>query len=137
MDLSTPVSSHEEHSREPGRNGRGSPSGSGGVNLTILFDNRPNGAGFPTNWGFACLVQTPAETLLMDTGSNGRILLDNARRLGVELESISGLLLSHPHWDHMGGLDSVLEVAPRTRLYLPSSVSRHLLSDLSRTPAQV
>ena len=99
--------------------------------LTIVFDNYAYLEGFPTLWGFSCFVETEETTFLFDTGSNGRILLQNMERLGVDLQRAEALVLSHPHWDHIGGVDSVLEVHPRMRLFVPISLSKHLIRDLN------
>jgi len=100
--------------------------------VTILFDNFPNTDGYPTLWGFSALVQTPHATLLFDTGSNGRILMQNIAKLGINLKAIDGLFISHPHWDHIGGIDSVLEANPRLNLFLPHSLSPLYIRDLKR-----
>jgi 7,8-dihydropterin-6-yl-methyl-4-(beta-D-ribofuranosyl)aminobenzene 5'-phosphate synthase len=81
--------------------------------MTILFDNYPGVAGLETLWGFAALFRIPRLTVLFDTGSNGRVLLRNMAALGVDPASIDLLFLSHPHWDHIGGLDSILELNPK------------------------
>jgi 7,8-dihydropterin-6-yl-methyl-4-(beta-D-ribofuranosyl)aminobenzene 5'-phosphate synthase len=80
--------------------------------MTILFDNYPGLPGLEALWGFAAVFQMPRLTVLFDTGSNGRVLLRNMADLGIEPASIDLLFLSHPHWDHMGGLDSVLDLNP-------------------------
>ncbi|WP_201353181.1 MBL fold metallo-hydrolase [Hydrogenimonas urashimensis] len=99
--------------------------------LIIVFDNYAYLEGFPTPWGFACFIETPETTFLFDTGSNGRVLLKNMERLGVDLQKAEALVLSHPHWDHIGGVDSVLEVHPNLRIFAPSSLSKHLVRDLN------
>ena len=98
--------------------------------LTIVFDNYAYLEGFPTLWGFSCFVETPETTFLFDTGSNGRVLLRNMKRLGIDLQRAEALILSHPHWDHIGGVDSVLEVHPDLRIFAPTSLSKHLICDL-------
>jgi 7,8-dihydropterin-6-yl-methyl-4-(beta-D-ribofuranosyl)aminobenzene 5'-phosphate synthase len=57
--------------------------------------------------GFAALVQTSDRTLLFDTGQSIS-LANNARVLGIDLQSIDTVVLSHGHYDHTGGLPSVL-----------------------------
>ena len=98
--------------------------------LTIVFDNYPHLPGFQTLWGFAAVIHTPGGTLLFDTGSNGRVLLRNLQGLGIAPESIDLLFLSHPHWDHIGGLDSFLEINPRATVVVHEGFSKHLLHDL-------
>jgi 7,8-dihydropterin-6-yl-methyl-4-(beta-D-ribofuranosyl)aminobenzene 5'-phosphate synthase len=40
------------------------------------------------------------------------MLVRNAEVLGADLSGLSAVVLSHGHYDHTGGLDAVLEVAP-------------------------
>ena len=103
------------------------------MKLTILFDNIPYDDRLTPLWGFSCLVEREGyEPFLFDTGSNGRVLLSNARILGIDLSEIESLILSHPHWDHVGGVDSVLELAPDVRLFVPASLSPRWIADLKR-----
>jgi 7,8-dihydropterin-6-yl-methyl-4-(beta-D-ribofuranosyl)aminobenzene 5'-phosphate synthase len=63
--------------------------------------------------GFACLVKTAAGTWLFDTGS-GATLLANLDALGYDKGQISGIILSHGHYDHSGGLLPLLKmIGPR------------------------
>ncbi|MBK5929177.1 MBL fold metallo-hydrolase [Halochromatium salexigens] len=100
------------------------------LRLTILFDNRPSPAGLTALWGFAALIEAGDQTFLFDTGSNGRVLLKNMAALGLSMASVDQLFLSHPHWDHMGGLDSVLEANPALSVVLHGGFSKHLIHDL-------
>jgi 7,8-dihydropterin-6-yl-methyl-4-(beta-D-ribofuranosyl)aminobenzene 5'-phosphate synthase len=98
--------------------------------LTILFDNYPGRSGLRSLWGFAALIRLKDHTILFDTGSNGRVLLGNMAALGLAPESVDLLFLSHPHWDHMGGLDSFLECNPEVTVVLHEGFSKHLIHDL-------
>jgi 7,8-dihydropterin-6-yl-methyl-4-(beta-D-ribofuranosyl)aminobenzene 5'-phosphate synthase len=98
--------------------------------MTILFDNYPGLPGLEALWGFAAVFQMPERTVLFDTGSNGRVLLRNMAALGIEPASIDLLFLSHPHWDHIGGLDSVLELNPHMTVVAHEGFSKHLIRDL-------
>lgn len=57
--------------------------------------------------GFACLVDTVNGLYLFDTGQ-GLGLLHNCRELNVSLAGVRGILLSHGHFDHTGGLSLAL-----------------------------
>lgn len=78
--------------------------------LTILCENTVTGPdGLIGEHGFACLVETQqGRRFLFDTGQ-GLGLLANARRLAKDLSSLDGIILSHGHRDHGGGLPAVLE----------------------------
>ncbi len=98
--------------------------------LTILFDNYPGTAGLTSLWGFAALIRVAGRTILFDTGSNGRMLLKNMATLELSPESVDLVFLSHAHWDHMGGLDSFLEVNPAATVVVHEDFSKHLIHDL-------
>jgi 7,8-dihydropterin-6-yl-methyl-4-(beta-D-ribofuranosyl)aminobenzene 5'-phosphate synthase len=98
--------------------------------ITILFDNYPGLPGLQTLWGFAALIRTPTQTILFDTGSNGRVLLKNMQVLGIDPASLDTVFLSHPHWDHIGGLDSILELNPTVQVIVHEGFSQHLIHDL-------
>ena len=66
--------------------------------------------------GFACLVQTPAGRWLFDTGS-GETLLGNLAALDLEIRNLDGIILSHGHYDHSGGLLKLLHSTGPRRIY--------------------
>jgi 7,8-dihydropterin-6-yl-methyl-4-(beta-D-ribofuranosyl)aminobenzene 5'-phosphate synthase len=100
------------------------------VLMTIAFDNYPGIPGLKSLWGFSAVLDLADRTVLFDTGSNGRVLLANMSALGLAPESIDLIFLSHPHWDHIGGLDSMLEINPRAKVVVHEGFSKHLIADL-------
>jgi 7,8-dihydropterin-6-yl-methyl-4-(beta-D-ribofuranosyl)aminobenzene 5'-phosphate synthase len=66
--------------------------------------------------GFACLLQTPAGRWLFDTGS-GETLLTNLDALDLEVRNLDGIILSHGHYDHCGGLLKLLRTTGPRRIY--------------------
>jgi 7,8-dihydropterin-6-yl-methyl-4-(beta-D-ribofuranosyl)aminobenzene 5'-phosphate synthase len=91
------------------------------VRITIVYDNTVFGGKVEPDWGFAAVVQTPETTILFDTGTKGTLLMDNLRALGFDPLSIDSVVLSHYHNDHTGGLQSILDVGGRPRVFMPSS----------------
>jgi 7,8-dihydropterin-6-yl-methyl-4-(beta-D-ribofuranosyl)aminobenzene 5'-phosphate synthase len=66
---------------------------------TMLADGRELG-----EWGFAALVEVDGHRILFDTGANEDLVLKNAQSLGIGLRDVPEVILSHNHWDHVGGL---------------------------------
>ena len=52
--------------------------------ITILYDNNPFDSRLEQRWGFSCLIKGTDETILFDTGGNGKALLSNMKILGIE-----------------------------------------------------
>jgi len=86
--------------------------------MTVLYDNVAYDARLQTDWGFACLVQGPEQTVLFDTGGKGDLLLQNMRALGLDPQAVDAVFLSHQHSDHTGGLAGFLAENPRVTVYL-------------------
>jgi len=88
------------------------------LTITIVFDNNPYDERLGTSWGFAALAEHQNQTLLYDTGGDGLILLENMRILGINTSDIQGVMLSHAHNDHTGGLVHLLESGVRPTIYV-------------------
>lgn len=79
--------------------------------ITILVHNYARGRALYGEHGLSLLIQPPggASPLLYDTGQSGEVLLHNADHLGVDLSAVERVVLSHGHYDHTGGLPTLLE----------------------------
>ncbi len=100
------------------------------MKYTILFDNFPYNRELQALWGFSCLIETNNKTILFDTGSNGRVLLNNAKKLEIDFKKIDMVFISHNHWDHIYGLDTIIEKNPNITLIVPNTLSKFLIKDL-------
>jgi len=71
--------------------------------------------------GFSCFIQEAS--LLFDTGGDAAVLAGNLRVLGVDPTEIRTLVLSHDHWDHVGGIPAVLGKNPDLQVFVPAGFS--------------
>lgn len=106
------------------------------LRVIILYDNEAV-PGFTESWGFSALIETDRETILFDTGWDGSLLLNHMKKAGIDPACISKLILSHQHWDHIGGLPEVLRVNPEITVYVPSSFSKNLKKEIKKRAALV
>jgi 7,8-dihydropterin-6-yl-methyl-4-(beta-D-ribofuranosyl)aminobenzene 5'-phosphate synthase len=78
--------------------------------ITVLCDNTA-GTGLESEHGLSLLLENGnGGRWLWDTGQTD-LFLRNARRLGLALAPLSGIALSHGHYDHTGGLAAALAEA--------------------------
>jgi len=71
------------------------------------------------DWGFAALIEYGGKRILFDTGDNPDVLAHNTKAKDVDLSKLDFAILSHRHGDHMGGMEYLLSVNPRVRIYAP------------------
>ena len=90
------------------------------VVMAIVYDNNRGTKGLRPSWGFSCLIQGTAKTILFDTGEHGDLVLKNMERLGLDPKQIDAIVLSHNHWDPTGGIEDMLEVRSGIPVYLPT-----------------
>ncbi len=91
------------------------------MKLTICYDNTTKFDHLLTDWGFACIVEAHGRKILFDTGGNGRILLENLKRIDVDPASFDDIFISHPDFDHIGGLSHILNENETAVVHNPKS----------------
>lgn len=62
--------------------------------------------GFDSEHGLSFLIEVDQRTILFDTGASD-LFIRNASRMGVDLENVDLIVLSHGHWDHGNGLQYI------------------------------
>jgi 7,8-dihydropterin-6-yl-methyl-4-(beta-D-ribofuranosyl)aminobenzene 5'-phosphate synthase len=82
------------------------------VLTTMLSDTRGVG-----EWGFAALVEADGRRILFDTGGRPDTIVVNARALGIDLNGIPDVILSHNHGDHTTGLLTLREQLRGARIH--------------------
>lgn len=75
------------------------------VKITVLNDNRP-GRKLLAEHGLSYLIESGTSRILLDTGASD-VFLRNAKVLGINLENVDTVVLSHGHWDHGDGLEFI------------------------------
>jgi 7,8-dihydropterin-6-yl-methyl-4-(beta-D-ribofuranosyl)aminobenzene 5'-phosphate synthase len=118
-----------------------------GVELTILSDDEvdfdfANRVKFSlAEHGFSVMIKakTKVSTLniLFDVGTTGDVVLRNAELAGLDLKDVDYIVLSHRHYDHVGGLLKVVDkVKPRVpiichpKIFEPSLVVKPFLNNV-------
>jgi 7,8-dihydropterin-6-yl-methyl-4-(beta-D-ribofuranosyl)aminobenzene 5'-phosphate synthase len=94
--------------------------------------------------GFSALVRVEKNgrerTLLFDTGVSPTGAVQNMRRLGLSLQDVEAIVLSHGHWDHVTGMEGVAKSLGRARLPVlihPEFWSRRRISFPGLDPAEL
>ncbi|MBN1803730.1 MAG: MBL fold metallo-hydrolase [Sedimentisphaerales bacterium] len=85
--------------------------------ITTLVEDTASDDSLLAEHGLSFWIEYGDKRILFDTGQSD-ILIGNAKTLGINLEEVDAILISHGHYDHTGGLSAILDIAPKATIYL-------------------
>ena len=92
------------------------------MKITTLLDNRTHSEKLKTEHGLSLYIETDDnQKILYDTGQSD-LFMDNAAELGVDLTEIDKVIISHGHYDHIGGLTAFLEANKTAKIYMNATL---------------
>jgi len=86
------------------------------LKITTICENKVMKEELMGEHGLSFLIEYKGKRFLLDTGS-GLTFRHNAEKLQLDLSSLDGIIISHGHFDHTGGLKDVLEAAGPLKVY--------------------
>ncbi len=90
------------------------------MKITVLVENKDgkNGAGevLAGEHGLSLFIEQKEKKILLDAGQSA-LFTENAKKLKIDLTKIDIAVLSHGHYDHSGGFQTVLTEYPHWRVY--------------------
>ena len=78
------------------------------IKITTLIENKKENYKFINEFGLSFLIEDRDKKIIFDTGKT-RKFIKNSYILGINLEQIEDVILSHNHYDHTGGLKKFTE----------------------------
>lgn len=110
--VAVPLASHAAAQTKPTRSV---------VALTNVYDAfGPEKNGLKHDFGFSAVIEYNGKTILFDAGTDAKVFERNLKALKVDLRKIDVAVVSHGHYDHIGGFDYLLSVNPKVKIYLPN-----------------
>jgi len=82
--------------------------GSGNTLIKMIYNNTGECSGLENAWGLSAWIENDHGVTLFDTGGDAKVLENNIKHLGLNLQKIDRIIISHNHWDHKGGLEYIL-----------------------------
>jgi len=100
------------------------------MKIITLVENTPGREGCAFEHGLSIYIETSKHKILLDTGASD-VFLQNALHLGIELEQVDMLVLSHGHYDHAGGILEFAKLNSKAPIYMRPTAVKAYYNDRS------
>ncbi len=84
--------------------------------------------------GNSLLVSTPNVRFLVDAGLSGRATVERLAQLGVAIETIDAIIVTHEHHDHIAGLKQ-LAIKRKIPVYANAETAKGICVALNQAPS--
>jgi 7,8-dihydropterin-6-yl-methyl-4-(beta-D-ribofuranosyl)aminobenzene 5'-phosphate synthase len=91
------------------------------MKIVTLIENMVYQQGLFAEHGLSIYIEKENSRILFDTGQRG-LFLQNAEKMGINIDAIDTLVLSHGHYDHTGGLYAFLEKNKKAKVYAKKDI---------------
>lgn len=88
------------------------------MKIHILTENLTYKRGLLCEHGLSLLIESGQGRWLFDSGQTDAFV-KNAKAMGVSLDDLDGIVLSHGHYDHCGGMKTLFALAKKEQKELP------------------
>lgn len=86
------------------------------MDIQVLIENTVFKKGLISEHGLSLLLEKGSDQIIIDTGQSGKFV-HNALQMNIDLTKIKKVILTHGHYDHVGGLKRFLEMNKNAAVY--------------------
>lgn len=101
------------------------------MKVTVLVENSKGGNALKAAHGLALYIEIEQYKILFDIGPSN-VVIHNSDKIGISLNAIDAVALSHGHIDHTGGLESFRKVNNSASVYMHSEARNRLRYRLNK-----
>lgn len=105
------------------------------LRITVLVDNTVGSTNTLAEHGLSMLIEAGGWRIIFDTGQ-GRVLPENLTTLGLSLDPLDALVLSHGHYDHTGGVAAVLDASNPKAIFIHPAALEEKFTSNGRSPCR-
>ena len=98
------------------------------MKIVNLIEDTEGKYGCSYEHGLSFYIETERHKVLLDLGQTDNSI-SNAKKLGIDLENVDLVVLSHGHYDHSGGMIPFSKINDRAAIYMQSSACGDYYAD--------
>ncbi|SNX55214.1 MBL fold metallo-hydrolase [Thermoanaerobacterium sp. RBIITD] len=91
------------------------------MEIQVLVENVVFKKSFVAEHGLSLLVKKEDKEVLIDTGQSDNFV-KNSGLMGIDLKNIGKVVLTHGHYDHVGGLKKLIDENKNVRIYASNMI---------------
>jgi len=91
------------------------------MKIITLTDNNTHNCNLESEHGLSVYIETENHKILFDTGKSD-IFIKNAQKLKIDLREVDVVVISHGHYDHLGGLIYFMQLNSKAKIYLKKEI---------------
>ena len=93
------------------------------MKFTFLIENKTDNPGIVAEHGLSVFIEARGKKILLDAGATD-LIMDNAKKLGVDLNQADLAVVSHGHYDHTGGFPAFGMINRHAPIYIHRNAFR-------------
>lgn len=91
------------------------------MKITTLIENNTLNEKLKSEHGLSFYIETDEHKILFDTGKTD-LFIHNAKELNINLQEVDIVVISHGHYDHIGGLIHFLKMNKKAKVFLKKEI---------------
>jgi 7,8-dihydropterin-6-yl-methyl-4-(beta-D-ribofuranosyl)aminobenzene 5'-phosphate synthase len=100
------------------------------VTVTVIYDNYVHTDGMTPDWGYSVVIEGTGKSVLFDAGTKPDIFRSNFEKTGLNASAIDLVVVSHEHFDHVGGMPAFAEMKTGIPVIIPHSFAPAVTANL-------
>jgi len=101
------------------------------VTIRVIYDNYLKDEKLEADWGYSILIEGLEKEILFDTGTKPDLFENNFKKMGIDASKIDLLVISHEHYDHIGGIPAFVKMKKDIPVLIPYEFSEKFKRDMT------
>jgi len=91
------------------------------MKIITLVENNSCSDNLQSEHGLSLYIETEKHKILFDTGKTD-LFIQNAKKLNIDIKEVDTVVISHGHYDHIGGLIHFLKLNDKADIFLKKQI---------------